>query len=1401
MACLPPRPTLAPLLSLLMASLLASSACDDPPDAGENPGEADAGQSFDGYLDISAKPELAPVLPGCSSDVHCELQGMVCDKKTRECVECNTDQDCPLPEFCLEHVCVPDVCLPGDTRCDAPTVVAVCKANGSGWFESPCSDGTFCHEGKCVPLNCEPGALQCDGAQVVRCDKHGIDWVLAEDCAAKDMVCKNAKCVPKGCKKGDIICGGPTTALICKDPKKGYEVQECKDKDACTTDACTPGTGCSNTPKADGMSCAQDKWCFQGQCTSVVNNLVVIFDTSGSMNQKVPGKSCKTAHWPVCIEAHKACNRIGVSKSVFIKALAHVDTKKTRLTMFRFPQITWSEDAKLPEGSGPWTPPPYPDCVHGYYMGYQAMTSHTVAEAVKPNSAWYWNHLDQIMCVPFPAVEGEDPKEAILSWMDGVETLAPTKDGQWPEHDNPELRPIGWTPIGRTFFYVGEYLRHRVVIEGKACKVDGDCANANYTCVNDKCHDPMSSCRKTTVVLFTDGGEINKPTDFFAPWVQAKRLAYGLRCGDSSDCVGGALCSCPPSLPDCKPAQRMCLPTETGTGYYCESSMKTCLPEADPGDDAWCSPGGGFYACQADPVATITAAATDPEQNVLRRPDGKPFGVTIHVVDISGAPNGPKKHSGNIARLGGGRLLSSDGIDEDAFLDSLRKAFDTGPKKGCGVKAMTCKGGTGPGACDDNNPCTNDSCNIKTGTCLHAPNTGPCADDDACTLSDRCFNGDCVADIPFVGTLAGSDATKSIDGIGAQAGFADMLDVTVAADGTIYVSDQHLIRKISKDGNVQTWAGAAGPGYVDGPIGEARFGTSLYLHAESDGGLLVADHDHHRIRRIDAKGVVSTVAGQAQYGPLDGLPHKAQFNQPCGLISVVDDSGAKTIYVADRENYLVRKIDDSGVLTIAGNGLLGSVDGPALAGRVALPVDVAMGPGGRLYIAEPYRIRVLHEGQLTTLVGNEPGFGNGPKKLALFNGLASLVVQPDGSAYASDTKNRRIRIGLVDGSALTLAGSSGKGHLDGYGSVAKFDNPIGIALDHLGRLIVADQGNSRIRFIQTPRVICPVSNPCNSVSCNAKTGKCEGDAPPAGSPCSDDPCVSNQTCQDLLCQGGQPLECDDNDPCTDDACDSATAACTHIANTAPCDDDSACTTDDHCDKGGCQGTPKVCNDGDPETEDVCLYGVCVGKPDFCTKDSTCDDGDDLCTIDSCVDSHCTWKPTGADGCCKAVPWSNDFEGGSLNNISILNSLGPKKGWQLWMNVAGAKPPLNALYYGDPKTGNFHMGGPSQGTVTLPPVVLPPGLKASLDYWLWMDTEGALKFDVFKVEVITKVGAQLLWQKGPGFELKKWNPMSFDLSAWGGQAISVRFSFDTRDHLYNEGVGIYLDKLKIAVDCP
>jgi len=297
-------------------------------------------------------------------------------------------------------------------------------------------------------------------------------------------------------------------------------------------------------------------------------------------------------------------------------------------------------------------------------------------------------------------------------------------------HDDPEFRPTGGTPIGKTLFYIGEYLRNRVVIDGKSCKTTADCNNVNYDCKQDgkhcntkadgctkgKCLDPARSCRDTTVVLFTDGGQGNS-NKYFAPWMQAKRLGFGLGCKNDDDCVGDSICA---ELKGTKPTQKHCRRKTTVTDWYCNPTMEPCLPNANEGTGLHCS-----KECVRDPLsylshgtwnkpctssndcnvgagekcgippnsgltqnhcigypAPLTAISKNSADNVLRSPDGKPFGVRLFVVDISGASS--LKNSMSLALAGNGKLLGADASDPDNFLKTLDKAFDIKNLKVCG---------------------------------------------------------------------------------------------------------------------------------------------------------------------------------------------------------------------------------------------------------------------------------------------------------------------------------------------------------------------------------------------------------------------------------------------------------------------------------------------------------------------------------------------------------------------------------------------------------------------------------------------------------------------------------------------------------------------------------------------
>ncbi len=123
-----------------------------------------------------------------------------------------------------------------------------------------------------------------------------------------------------------------------------------------------------------------------------------------------------------------------------------------------------------------------------------------------------------------------------------------------------------------------------------------------------------------------------------------------------------------------------------------------------------------------------------------------------------------------------------------------------------------------------------------------------------------------------------------------------------------------------------------------------------------------------------------------------------------------------------------------------------------------------------------------------------------------------------------------------------------------------------------------------------------------------------------GNPCDDgEVCTINDVCTNGLCQGSGPLVCNDGNPCTDDTCQ-AGLGCAFVANTAPCDDQSACTTDDTCSDGVCVGGPAPdCDDANICTDDGCDPDIgCL----HLANNDPCDDGSECTTSDTCADKAC-----------------------------------------------------------------------------------------------------------------------------------------------------------------------------------
>lgn len=154
----------------------------------------------------------------------------------------------------------------------------------------------------------------------------------------------------------------------------------------------------------------------------------------------------------------------------------------------------------------------------------------------------------------------------------------------------------------------------------------------------------------------------------------------------------------------------------------------------------------------------------------------------------------------------------------------------------------------------------------------------------------------------FVSTFAGSDTSRTLDGVGLASGFVSPRGISIDRSGNLYVSDFEIIRKITPSAVVSTIAGSPGHGFADGPALSAKFNNPKGLAIDAAGNIYIADKT--RIRKITTDGFVITIAGTGDYGFADGLGSVAKFDFAEGII--IDASG--NLFVADAGNNRIRKI-------------------------------------------------------------------------------------------------------------------------------------------------------------------------------------------------------------------------------------------------------------------------------------------------------------------------------------------------------------------------------------------------------------------------------------------------------------------------------------------------------------
>lgn len=276
--------------------------------------------------------------------------------------------------------------------------------------------------------------------------------------------------------------------------------------------------------------------------------------------------------------------------------------------------------------------------------------------------------------------------------------------------------------------------------------------------------------------------------------------------------------------------------------------------------------------------------------------------------------------------------------------------------------------------------------------------------------------------------------------------------------------------------------GTAGYGGDGGAATLAMLRSPAHVKVDASGNIYIADYLNQRIRKIDASGNISTVAGSSGVGGFagDGGPATAaQLFQPADV--AIDGSG--NIYISDYQNRRIRKVNTSGVIsTVAGTGVNAYTGdgGPATAAAVGSPVGINTDAAGNVYFADEashvVRKITVATGIITTLAGTGAlgysGDGGAATAAQLYQ-PKDVCLDAAGNIYIADYRNHRIRKINSSGTISTCAGGSSAGFSgDGMLAVlAKLNYPYAVTIDPGGNMFITDSWNNRIRRVNAAGVI------------------------------------------------------------------------------------------------------------------------------------------------------------------------------------------------------------------------------------------------------------------------------------------------------------------------------------------
>ncbi len=303
------------------------------------------------------------------------------------------------------------------------------------------------------------------------------------------------------------------------------------------------------------------------------------------------------------------------------------------------------------------------------------------------------------------------------------------------------------------------------------------------------------------------------------------------------------------------------------------------------------------------------------------------------------------------------------------------------------------------------------------------------------------------------------------------------LAVAAGADGSLYISEieQNRVRRVDPSGVIDGFAGTGTRGFAgDGGLARnAELDDPRAMTVDTAGNLLIAEAGNDRVRKVGTSGRITTLAGTGTEGDGadTGLATLTQLRDPMGIAAGAGGS----VYIADTGNQKVRRVDANGLITkVAGSPGGSEYDdgdgGPATLAHLYSPLGLAV-RGGELFIGDYGKLRrVDASGTITTMFeGTLESYGR-------LGTTFHLAVTTDGRVLVADRNLRQVL--RLDGFGYTVVAGNGRDGAGGDGgpaTAAQMSQPNGLAVDGSGNVYIADEGDHEVRKVSPGGMITKVA--------------------------------------------------------------------------------------------------------------------------------------------------------------------------------------------------------------------------------------------------------------------------------------------------------------------------------------